>query len=160
MFYKSIFNDTRKKWSKQAEKLQAEADARWEKLSGARRRLELTNLGEGALALAGFDAVSYLGAGPRRGDESREIRHVGMVFRFASDENAQAFRADPSRYVPAYGGWCAWAMSQGERAGVDPAVFSLQDVRLMLFEDEAARKAWAGDPEARSRARRQWAAMH
>jgi len=159
LFYKSIFNDTRKKWSKQAEKLQAEADARWEKLTGARRRLELYNLADGALALAGFDAVSYFGDGPRRGDEAHKVRRVGIVYRFASDENEQAFRADPSRYMPAYGGWCAWAMSQGERVDVDPTVFSLEDGRLLLFKDQAARKAWAEDPKARSRARRQWAAM-
>ena len=159
LFYKSIFNDTKKKWSKRAEKLQTEADARWEKLTGARRRLELYNLAEGALALAGFDPVSYFADGPLLGEAARKARHVGIVYRFASDANEEAFRADPSRYMPAYGGWCAWAMSKGERADVDPAVFSLDDGRLVLFRDEAARKAWAGDPEARSRARRQWAAM-
>ena len=63
--------------------------------------------------------------------------HDGATFRFASAEHRDAFVADPARFAPAYGGWCAWAIADGEGAlvEVDPESFLIQDGRLLLFYD-------------------------
>ncbi len=94
------------------------------------------NLGDRALALAGYDPVAYFpegGAQPARGRVAHETTHAGVLYRFASAENRERFRADPSRYAPAYGGWCAYAMSQGSKAEIDPESFRINHGRLFVF---------------------------
>lgn len=88
---------------------------------------------ERGVALDGYDPVSYFRGAPARGSASRAMTHLGVVYRFSSDENRDAFVADPARYEPAYGGWCAWAMIDGEKVEPDPKTFKIVDGRLLLF---------------------------
>jgi len=94
------------------------------------------NLDASGLALEGRDPVSYFpegGGEPLPGDPELRARHHGATYWFASEANRERFVADPGRYAPAYGGWCAWAMRDGERVEVDPESFLVQDGRLLLF---------------------------
>jgi hypothetical protein len=88
---------------------------------------------KGGVALHGYDPVSYFRGGPVPGDPARTATHLGVAYRFASDANRSAFIAAPASYVPAYGGWCAWAMLDGERVDVDPKSFLVVEGRLLLF---------------------------
>lgn len=104
------------------------------------------------LGLAGFDPVSYFpegGGRPRRGQPDLEAVHEGVTYRFASEANRKLFLADPAAHAPAYGGWCAWAMVEGQRVEVDPRSYLLQEGRLLLFYDGVfgdTRALWlAGD---------------
>jgi hypothetical protein len=86
------------------------------------------------VALGGYDPVSYFGTPhPTKGDKSITAEVGGVVYRFASDANRQAFLADPGRYRPAYGGWCATAMAAGKKVEVDPRNYRVTDGRLFLF---------------------------
>ncbi len=85
------------------------------------------------LALAGFDAVSYHDGQPLPGVESLSTEWNGARYLFASEANRQRFLADPEHWAPAYGGWCAWAMRDGKRVGVNPRGYRIVDGRLMLF---------------------------
>jgi hypothetical protein len=86
------------------------------------------------LALHGYDAVSYQTAGgPILGLETLTIFQKGGTYRFATAENKGAFMADPPRYIPAYGGWCAYAMADGDFVDVDPKTFKIVDGKLLLF---------------------------
>jgi hypothetical protein len=98
------------------------------------RRLNLT--GEN-IGMAGFDPVTYFPAGggrPQRGLIRLSVEHAGVTYRFANEKDRDLFQKDPSRYLPAYGGWCAWAVGElGKRVDVDPESFELRDGRLFLF---------------------------
>lgn len=104
------------------------------------------------VALHGFDPVGYFAGAAQPGDPARTATHEGVIYRFSSDAHREAFRADPARYVPAYGGWCAWAMLDGDRVDVDPRSFLVVEGRLLLFY-----KGLLGDTRAKwiERARRE-----
>lgn len=95
------------------------------------------NLAKGTrLAIDGYDPVAYFaegGAAPTKGRADLTLEHEGAVYRFASERNRDAFKANPERYEPAFGGWCAWAMLDGEKVEIDPESFLIQNDRLLLF---------------------------
>jgi hypothetical protein len=100
------------------------------------------NVGADGVALGGFDPVSYFaedgeygedGEGPRRGDPAITAEHEGRRYRFASPANRDRFVADPARYEPAYGGWCAYAVANGYKFEVDPESYLVADGRLLVF---------------------------
>lgn len=96
------------------------------------------NVGSGGLALEGYDPVAYFPAGggaARLGDPAITTERDGLTYRFATEANRQRFLADPAHYLPAYGGWCAWAMVDGERVAVDPESWLIEEGRLLLFYD-------------------------
>ena len=65
-------------------------------------------------AVGGYDPVAYFKKGkPVRGSSKFTLKHQGVNWRFSSAANRDAFKASPGRYAPAFGGYCAWAVSQG-----------------------------------------------
>lgn len=88
------------------------------------------------LAIEGYDPVAYFpegGGKATKGRDSVTSDYRGVTYRFASDDNKARFDADPSRYEPSYGGWCSWAMIDGEKVEIDPTSFIVKDGRLFLF---------------------------
>jgi peroxiredoxin/YHS domain-containing protein len=88
------------------------------------------------LAIQGYDPVAYFpeaGGTAKEGLASITSDHKGAVYRFASAENKARFDANPDKFEPAYGGWCAWAMLDGEKVEVDPKSFIVKGGRLFLF---------------------------
>ena len=99
-------------------------------------------------ALKGYDAVAYFEAGePRRGDADYAFEWRGARWLFESAENRDAFIAEPERYAPQYGGYCAWAVSQGYTASGDPTVWAIVDGKLYVNYDEKIGRRWRADPE-------------
>lgn len=88
-----------------------------------------------SLALDGYDPVSYfLGSGPQPGSEDLTVTHEGILYYFTNSANKQTFEANPNKYVPEYGGWCAYAMGEtGEKVKVDPTTFKIVNGRNNLF---------------------------
>jgi YHS domain-containing protein len=85
-------------------------------------------------ALDGFDPVSYFDGTPQEGKSQFKFSYRGVNYQFTSQANLNKFKADPSMYEPAYGGWCAYAMGEnGEKVKVDPETFTILDGRLYLF---------------------------
>ncbi|MEM6857862.1 MAG: YHS domain-containing (seleno)protein [Pseudomonadota bacterium] len=100
------------------------------------------------LAVSGFDVVSYFtGEGvPVEGSEGFTVRYQGFDYRFASEENAQTFIADPAKYAPAYGGYCAWAIGANDAlAPGDPNVYKIVDGTLYLNFNEGVAERWNKD---------------
>ncbi len=100
------------------------------------------------LAVSGFDVVSYFtGDGvPVEGAEEFTVRYAGFDYRFANAENADAFVEDPSKYAPAYGGYCAWAIGANDAlAPGDPEVYEIVDGTLYLNFNEAVQENWEKD---------------
>ena len=75
---------------------------------------------EKQVALSGYDAVSYHEGAPKMGEEQWSHQHCGAEYRFASKENLETFLSNAGKYAPAYGGWCAYAMLDGDKVEVDP----------------------------------------
>jgi YHS domain-containing protein len=89
---------------------------------------------KGSIAMDGFDPVSYFDGTPKEGKPQYKFSYKGIDYQFFSQANLNKFKTDPSRYEPAYGGWCAYAMGEnGEKVKVDPETFTILDGRLYLF---------------------------
>jgi YHS domain-containing protein len=100
-------------------------------------------------ALAGYDAVAYFTDGAAvKGSEEHTFEWNGATWRFASAEHRDLFAADPERYAPQYGGYCAWAVSQGKTAPVDPERFDVVDGKLYLNYNQKIQKRWREDRDA------------
>lgn len=105
-------------------------------------------------AIRGYDPVAYFTEGrPVEGDPGITHDWRGAVWRFASEENRARFAADPEAWAPQYGGWCAWAVSQGATASIDPEAWDVRDGKLYLNYSKSVQKTWREDlPAAISRA--------
>jgi hypothetical protein len=108
------------------------------------------------VALDGYDLVSYREeGGPQRGSPDLAYEYQGLVYLFVDAENRAQFAAAPERYLPAYGGWCAYAVSEGYTHGVNPECFLVEDDRLLMFYDGPlgdTRQAWLEEREGKRRA--------
>jgi YHS domain-containing protein len=99
------------------------------------------NLDKNGLALQGYDPISYLDkAGPKEGRKEHSFAYRGVTYRFATAENKAKFEADPAKYEPPYGGWCAWAVIDGDKVEIDPMNFEVVDGKVYLFY-----KGWLGN---------------
>ncbi len=104
------------------------------------------NQGE-TLALSGYDAVSYFtGDAPVEGSDEHRVRYQGFDYQFASAENAAKFQAEPAKYAPQYGGYCAWAIGANDAlAPGDPNVYKIVDGKLYLNFSEDVAEKWNED---------------
>ena len=98
-------------------------------------------LGE-SVGLVGYDPVSYFpegGGRPAKGLISISVEHEGVTYRFATEAHKAAFAKNPAKYVPAFGGWCTWAMGElGKRVDVDPESYVVKNGRLLVFYRDPA----------------------
>jgi hypothetical protein len=98
------------------------------------------------VALAGYDPIGYFTDGkPVLGLPSITLQHQGAEWRFASEANRDAFKADPAKYAPQYGGYCAWAVSQGYTAKGDPNAWTIANGKLYLNYNKSVQKSWEKD---------------
>jgi hypothetical protein len=95
------------------------------------------------VAVGGYDPVAYFTVGkPVVGLATITHQHAGATWRFATTTNRDVFIAEPIKYAPQYGGYCAWAVSQGYTAKGDPAAWSLVSGKLYLNYNKDVRKGW------------------
>jgi YHS domain-containing protein len=87
------------------------------------------------LWVEGYDPVAYLLEGKaREGDRRYSTTYNGATFRFTGPAHLDLFKKDPTKYLPQYGGWCAYAMgANNEKVEVDPQTFKIIGGRLFLF---------------------------
>ncbi len=98
------------------------------------------------VAVAGYDPVAYFTQNmPVKGDASIALNHGGAQWHFSSAANRDAFKADPGKYAPQFGGYCAYAVSQGYTAKGEPEVWQIVDGRLYLNFSEGVQKTWQRD---------------
>lgn len=97
-------------------------------------------------AIDGADPVAYFTEGrPVEGKREFSAQWNGASWRFASAANRDLFLADPERYAPQYGGYCAWAVSQGYTASSDPDNWRIVDGKLYLNYSQSVQKDWEQD---------------
>lgn len=104
------------------------------------------NLDASGLALRGYDPVAYFTAGkPEAGRAEFTASHKGATYRFVSASNRDAFVAAPDRYLPEYGGWCAYAAAGGKKADADPQAWRIENGKLYLNYNRAVGLLWSTD---------------
>ncbi|MCB1436054.1 MAG: YHS domain-containing protein [Rhodobiaceae bacterium] len=97
-------------------------------------------------AVGGYDPVAYFTEGkPVAGSAQFTHSWQGVTWRFASAANRDAFKAAPERYAPQYGGYCAWAVSQGYTAKGDPQIWKVVGGKLYLNYSAGVQQQWSQD---------------
>ncbi|MDF0675528.1 MAG: YHS domain-containing (seleno)protein [Nitrospira sp.] len=98
------------------------------------------------LAIDGYDPIAYfIEMKPVKGLQEFRADFQGSTFQFASAVHRDTFAADPTKYAPQYGGYCAYGMAKGYKAVIDPAAFTVVRDKLYLNYSEAVRSRWLSD---------------
>ena len=106
---------------------------------------EEVNIADGH-AVHGYDVVAYFVDGrPTEGKDAFAAEHEGATYRFASAENRDRFIADPGKYAPQYGGYCAYGTAQGRKFDGDPHAWRIVDSKLYLNLNPKVQKIWLED---------------
>ncbi|MBA4747579.1 MAG: YHS domain-containing protein [Sphingopyxis sp.] len=112
-----------------------------------------------AVAVRGYDLVSFFekGFAPVVGNARFAVVHGGKRYHFASQANADAFKANPAAYLPLYGGHCAWAASEGYIAPGDPRYATVVNGKLYFNYNADVLATWKKDvPGHIAKADRNW----
>jgi YHS domain-containing protein len=115
------------------------------------RNVHEYNLQNG-LALKGFDPVAVFpegGGKPVRGVAAFREDYLGATYLFANAADQAEFLKDPSKYEPTYGGWCAYAMSEGTKVDIQPTLFTLKGRRAFYFVSGRAKQNFDHDVDGR-----------
>ena len=97
-------------------------------------------------AIEGYDPVAYFTQGrPVEGESEFAHDWMDATWYFASAENRDLFAADPDKYAPQYGGYCAWAVAHGYTATIDPDAWKIVDDKLYLNYSKDVQAQWTQD---------------
>lgn len=97
-------------------------------------------------AIRGYDPVAYFTDGkPTLGSDTYSYTYQGSKFLFASAEHRDAFAKNPQKYVPQFGGFCAFGTANGVKVSTQPDAFALVDGKLYLNHDANVHARWKDD---------------
>jgi YHS domain-containing protein len=104
------------------------------------------NLNDKGVILDGYDAVAFFTDNkPVQGNDKYQYTYQDAIYYFASQEHTDLFKANPEKYKPQFGAWCAYAVSLGRIAPIDVNTFSIVEGRLVIQHNERAVKGWNKD---------------
>lgn len=125
------------------------ADANWPGLvakNGVAGGKTLVFTDSKGVALGGYDPISYFESGkPMMGDAKIEATFNGALYHFTSQEHRATFEKDPTKYAPAYGGFCGYAASIGKVRPADPLIWSIVEGQLIVQHTKGAAELWEKD---------------
>lgn len=109
----------------------------------------------------GYDVVSYFDNLAAEGKKEFTTEHDGVNYKFVSKEHLGTFMDNPNKYIPQYGGYCAYAISENKKVNIDPDSFQIMDGKLYLFYDSFLAhtlKSWneEGPEKLRQKADENW----
>ena len=108
----------------------------------------LINMGADGVALKGYDPVAYFTLSRAvPGQEELQYTWRNARWHFSSQEHLMLFKENPDKYVPQYGGYCAYAVSRGTTADIDPEAWAIVDSKLYLNLNKEVQKIWQQDRE-------------
>ncbi len=140
------------------------ADANWPSLvarNGVFGGKTLVFTDKKGIALEGYDPVSYFTEGkPAKGDNKIEATFNGGLYHFVSQEHRATFEKEPTKYAPAYGGFCGYAASVGKVRPANPLIWSIVDGQLIVQHTKGADKLWQKDVAGnKAKAEKYWPAL-
>ena len=109
--------------------------------------------------VSGYDPVAYFTEGkPLKGNGYHVSDFQGVTYAFASEDHKKLFDANPEKYLPAYGGYCAYGVAVGKKFVVDPEVWKIVQGKLYLNLDRKIQRTWEKDiPGNIKKAEANWA---
>ena len=97
-------------------------------------------------AIRGYDPVAYFTENkPLKGSKDFSVEYLGATWLFVSANNRQLFIDDPEKYMPQYGGYCAYAVAKKSSASIKPEYFTIHDGKLYLNFSKSVYKKWLKD---------------
>jgi len=103
----------------------------------------------GDVAIRGYDPVAYFTTGKAtKGDSDHSFEWTGANWYFDSEENRNLFKANPEKYAPQFGGYCAYAVAKNSTAKTDPEAWTIVDGKLYLNYSKKIRDQWKEDQAA------------
>lgn len=100
-------------------------------------------------AIKGYDTVAYFTEGkPVEGKDGFTTEYKEATWLFSSQKNLDLFLANPEKYAPQYGGYCAYAVSQGQTASIKPELFTIHEGKLYLNYNESINERWLKNKKA------------
>ena len=107
----------------------------------------INQIGSKGTAIKGFDPVAYFTVGkPTKGSSEHTSKYKGATWKFASAENKSLFDENPEKYVPAYGGYCAYGVAQGYLVKIEGNAWAIRGGKLYLNYDRGVQKRWSKKP--------------
>ena len=102
--------------------------------------------GRDRAAIRGYDPVAYFTENaPTKGSADFTFQHKGAKWMFANNENLELFKANPEKYAPQFGGYCAYAVARDTTASIKPQYFTIVDDKLYLNYSKSVYKRWSAD---------------
>ena len=109
----------------------------------------LLNLDKTGVAIQGYDPVAFFtDHQPMKGDQKFLIKHDGAIYFFASKEHKDLFKANPAKYEPEFGGYCAYGVSRNKLVEIDVDAFQIVDGKLLLQYSKGVRDDFNKDAKA------------
>lgn len=98
------------------------------------------------VAIKGYDPVAYFtDSRPVMGIQGFKYIWEGAEWRFSGSDHLEMFKKDPDKYAPMYGGYCAYAISQGKTADIDPGAWTIYEGKLYLNLNKDIQRLWEKD---------------
>ena len=105
-----------------------------------------TGIANSIVGVQGYDLVSYrTSLKPLRGNGNHIVEHHGITYQFINEGNKNRFAKDPHKYLPVYGGYCAYGVAVGKKFVGDPEVWKIVDNKLYLNLDGKIQGIWNKD---------------
>lgn len=102
------------------------------------------------VALNGYDVVAYFKTGkPRKGDAAYSWQWENVTWLFQSQENLDHFKDNPGLFMPQFGGWCAYGVSEDHKSPTDPDAWTIVNGKLYLNYNTHVKKLWLKDRDER-----------
>lgn len=99
-----------------------------------------------AVALQGYDVVAYFTENkPVKGNGDHVVIKDGVYYLFANENDKKLFVANPDKYLPQYGGWCAFGTAVGKKIASDPLAWKIVDGKLYLNLNDKVQTIWSKD---------------
>ena len=109
----------------------------------------LLNLDKTGVAIQGYDPVAFFNdSKPVKGDQKFLVKHDGAIYFFASKEHKDLFKANPAKYTPEFGGYCAYGVSRNKLVEIDVDAFQIVDGKLLLQYSKGVRDDFNADAKA------------
>lgn len=82
----------------------------------------------------GYDVVSYFNGLPIKGNKRFITNYDGAKYQFSSQKNLELFNKNQKKYIPQYGGYCAYAIgAKSKKVGINPETYKISNGKLYLF---------------------------
>ena len=112
-------------------------------MAGASGNTHHVNVDVNGYSINQYDPVAYFTEGrPVRGNSEIFAEYKGAKYAFASKDNRRRFLDSPDKYVPQYGGYCAYGVTHGGKSDVDPEVWEIVDGKLYLMLSGGTMSVW------------------